>query len=104
LVRQNQKCYGLFKWSDFALDLYFEKTDEVFSLLNITTVNGKRVEIPPSLQPKTANALIQRVVRRGAELSGPIPVESGLRSGNARRPMRPPEIGRSRTGKAAKFA
>ena len=59
---------GLFKWSDFALDLYFAETDEVFSLLNITTVNGHRVELPPSLQPKTANALIRRVVNRGAEL------------------------------------
>jgi PAS domain S-box-containing protein len=59
---------GLFKWSDFALDLYFAETDEVFSLLNITTVGGERVELPPSLQPKTANALIRRVVKRGAEL------------------------------------
>jgi PAS domain S-box-containing protein len=62
---------GLFKWSDFALDLYFAETDEVFSLLNITTVDGQRVEIPPSLQPKTANALIRRVVNRGAELVSP---------------------------------
>ena len=59
---------GLFKWDDFALDLYFAERDEVFSLLNITTVDGQRVEIPPALQPKTANALIRRVVARGAEL------------------------------------
>jgi PAS domain S-box-containing protein len=59
---------GLFKWDDFALDLYSAKNDEVFSLLNITTVEGQRVEIPSSLQPKTANALIRRVVERGAEL------------------------------------
>jgi PAS domain S-box-containing protein len=59
---------GLFKWDDFALDLYSVETDEVFSLLNITTVEGKRVEVPASLQPKTANALIRRVVGRGAEL------------------------------------
>ncbi len=60
---------GLFKWDDFALDLYFAERDEVFSLLNITTVEGQRVEIAPALQPKTANALIRRVVERGAELS-----------------------------------
>jgi PAS domain S-box-containing protein len=59
---------GLFKWDDFALDLYFAERDEVFSLLNITTVEGQRVEIPPALQPKTANTLIRRVVERGAEL------------------------------------
>ena len=61
----------LFKWDDFALDLYFAESDEVFSLLNITTVEGQRVEIPPALQPKTANALIHRVVERGAELLSP---------------------------------
>jgi PAS domain S-box-containing protein len=59
---------ALFKWDDFALDLYSAEKDEVFSLLNITTVEGQRVEIPSSLQPKTANALIRRVVHRGAEL------------------------------------
>ena len=59
---------ALFKWDDFALDLYFAESDEVFSLLNITTVEGQRVEIPSSLQPKAANALIRRVVNRGAEL------------------------------------
>jgi PAS domain S-box-containing protein len=59
---------ALFKWDDFALDLYSAETEEVFSLLNITTVEGQRVEIPSSLQPKTANALINRVVHRGAEL------------------------------------
>jgi PAS domain S-box-containing protein len=59
---------GLFKWDDFALDLYFAGRDEVFSLLNITTVEGQRVEIPAALQPKAASALIRRVVNRGAEL------------------------------------
>ncbi len=58
----------LFKWDDFALDLYFADRDEVFSLLTITTVGGQRVEIPSSPQPKTANALIQRVIKKGAEL------------------------------------
>ena len=59
---------ALFKWDDFALDLYSAESDEVFSLLTITTVEGQRVEIPSSPQPKTANALIRRVVSRGAEL------------------------------------
>ena len=59
---------ALFKWDDFALDLYFAESDEVFSLLTITTVEGQRVEIPSSPQPKTANALVQRVIKKGAEL------------------------------------
>ncbi|MFZ0825968.1 MAG: PAS domain S-box protein [Verrucomicrobiia bacterium] len=59
---------ALFKWDDFALDLYFAERDEVYSLLTITTVGGQRVEIPSSPQPKTANALVQRVIKKGAEL------------------------------------
>ncbi|HZF01119.1 MAG TPA: PAS domain S-box protein [Methylomirabilota bacterium] len=58
----------LFRWSDFALDLYDTARDQVHSLLNITTVEGQRTEIPPSPQPKTANALIRRVIEKGAEL------------------------------------
>ncbi len=58
----------LFNWDDFALDLYFEDKDEVVSLLTITTVDGRRVEIPASPQSKSANTLVQRVITRGAEL------------------------------------
>ena len=59
---------ALFKWDDFSLDLYYAERDEVFSLLTVTTVEGQRVEIPSSPQPKTANVLIQRVIKKGAEL------------------------------------
>jgi PAS domain S-box-containing protein len=59
---------ALFRWTDFALDLYDAAHDEVTSLLNITTLEGKRVEVPPSPQPKSANALIRRVIEKGAEL------------------------------------
>ncbi len=58
----------LFHWDDFALDLFDVKSDEVVSLRTITTIEGLRVEIPASPQPKAANALIQRVIARGAEL------------------------------------
>ena len=59
---------ALFKWDDFALDLFNPERDEIFSLLNIATVEGQRVEIPSSTQPKAANALFQRVISKGAEL------------------------------------
>jgi PAS domain S-box-containing protein len=59
---------ALFDWDDFALDLYSAERDEVFSLLNIATVDGQRIELPSSAQPKTANALIRRVINRGPEL------------------------------------
>jgi PAS domain S-box-containing protein len=66
----------LFKWDDFALDLYLAERDEVNSLLNITTVEGQRVELPPSPQPKTVNALVQRVITNGAELLTPAETKS----------------------------
>jgi PAS domain S-box-containing protein len=66
---------SLFKWDDFALDLYFAESDEVFSLMTITTVEGRRVEIPSSPQPKTANALIRRVIKKGAELVSSVEVK-----------------------------
>ncbi len=59
---------ALFQWTDFALDLYDAGRDEVNPLLNITTVEGRRVEVPPSPQPKSANALVRRVIAKGPEL------------------------------------
>ena len=61
----------LFRWNDFALDIYDAGRDEVFSLLNITTVEGQRIQVPSSPQPKSANALIRRVINKGAELLMP---------------------------------
>ena len=58
----------LFHWDDFSLDLYSPATDDVVSLLSITTIEGQRVEIPSTLQPKTANVLVRRVITRGAEV------------------------------------
>jgi PAS domain S-box-containing protein len=66
---------ALFKWDDFALDLYFAESDEVFSLLTITTVEGQRVKIPSSPQPKTANAVVQRVIKKGAEILSSVEVK-----------------------------
>ena len=65
----------LFHWDDFALDLYSAGPDEVVSLLTITTIEGKRVRIPASPQPKSANALLRRVVARGAELISAVETE-----------------------------
>jgi two-component system, cell cycle sensor histidine kinase and response regulator CckA len=82
---------ALFEWDDFALDLYSSEKDEVFSLLNITTVDNQRVEIPSSAQSRNENALIRRVISKGAELvetSGPngqsatamlVPIQKGTR-------------------------
>jgi PAS domain S-box-containing protein len=58
----------LFHWDDFSLDLYSASRDETASLLTITTVGGKRVEIPPASLPQTDNSLVRRVIEHGAEL------------------------------------
>jgi len=58
----------LFHWDDFSLDLHAAERDEMVSLLSITTLDGKRVELPPAPQPKPANALVRRVIACGAEL------------------------------------
>jgi PAS domain S-box-containing protein len=59
---------ALFHWDNFAIDLYSAERDEVFSLLNIATVDGRRVELPQSIQAKTASSVVKRVIQRGAEL------------------------------------
>ena len=59
---------ALFQWTDFTLDLYDAARDEAHSLLNITTVEGRREEVPPASQPKTAHDLIGRVIEKGAEM------------------------------------
>ncbi len=69
----------LFHWHDFALDLYSAERDEVVSLLAIKTIDGQRMAIPASAQPKTADALVQSVVAHGAKL---VPAdETGNQSG-----------------------
>jgi len=69
----------LFKWDDFALDLYSAEKDEVVSLLSIATIDGQRVEIPGSTQPQHANAIVRRVITRGAEVISA--AETGEKSG-----------------------
>ncbi len=69
----------LFHWDDFSLDLFSAEKDEVVSLLTYATIDGKRVPIPPSTQPQHANAIVRRVITRGAELISA--EETGEKSG-----------------------
>ncbi|HEX5397969.1 MAG TPA: PAS domain S-box protein, partial [Verrucomicrobiae bacterium] len=59
---------ALFHWTDFTLNLYDAGRDEVSSLLNIATIEGRRIEVPASPQLKTISALIRRVIENGAEI------------------------------------
>lgn len=58
----------LFHWDDFAVDLYDPEKEAVICLLNITTIDGQRVQVPAEPQLKTTRAMVNRVMGRGAEL------------------------------------
>jgi PAS domain S-box-containing protein len=62
---------ALFKWESFAIDLYSAERDEIFSLLNVATIDGSRVELPQSIQSQTTTSVVKRVIQHGAELFEP---------------------------------
>ncbi len=57
----------LLGWDAFLLQLYSEKEDSLYSLVNIDTINGKRTHTEPSAAKKPTE-LHRRIVRCGAEL------------------------------------
>jgi PAS domain S-box-containing protein len=69
----------LFHWDDFAVDLYDAEKETVISLLNITTIDGQRVQVPAEPQLRTTRAMVNRVMTRGAELISAD--ETGARKG-----------------------
>jgi PAS domain S-box-containing protein len=58
----------LFRWTEFSLDLYDAARDEVTSLLNLSTTDGRRIKVPPLPRPRTADPLLRRVIGQGPEL------------------------------------
>ena len=57
----------LLGWDACWLQLYSEKEDSIYSLINIDTIDGKRVYVAPSEGRKTTE-LHRRIVKTGAEL------------------------------------
>ncbi|HEX3797411.1 MAG TPA: PAS domain S-box protein [Verrucomicrobiae bacterium] len=58
----------LFKWDAFTLDLYFEKEDQVQSVLNVDTVDGEKQDVPSRIVDGAPSAVMHRVIEKGAEL------------------------------------
>ncbi len=57
----------LLGWDSCWLQLYSEKDDLIYSLVNIDTIDGKRVFVPPAGARKTTE-LHRRIVKSGPEL------------------------------------
>jgi len=58
----------LFGWDIFMLDLYSSETDEIFPILDVDTIAGKRVEFRPDSPTHPPSGLARRVIEQGAQL------------------------------------
>ena len=58
----------LFRWDVCTVELYSAEQNLVFPILYIDTIEGKRVEIPPSATHRQLSDRARRVVQSGAEL------------------------------------
>jgi PAS domain S-box-containing protein len=58
----------LFGWDIFMLDLYSAETDDILPILDVDTINGKRVEFRPGTPTHKPSALARRVIEHGAQL------------------------------------
>lgn len=58
----------LFGWDAFALYLYSPETDEIYPVVEIDTINGKRTDVPTQRVKKQPSKTSRRVLKNGAEL------------------------------------
>jgi two-component system cell cycle sensor histidine kinase/response regulator CckA len=58
----------LFGWDIFMLDLYSAEKDEILPVLDVDTINGRRVEFGPGTPSHKPSQLARRIIERGAEL------------------------------------
>ncbi len=58
----------LFGWDVFMLDLYSAERDEILPILDVDTVNGKRVEFRPGSPTHKPSGLARSVIEQGAKL------------------------------------
>ena len=61
----------LFRWDDFALEFFSVESDTVMLLLNFTTIEGRKVELPAVPRPEATSALVRRAVLDGKALLEP---------------------------------
>jgi PAS domain S-box-containing protein len=58
----------LFGWDVFMLDLYSAETDQILPILDVDTIDGKRVEFHSGNPTHAPSGLARRVIEHGAQL------------------------------------
>lgn len=58
----------LFGWDVFMLDLYLAETDEIRPVLDVDTIDGRRVEVHMGDPMHKPSGLARRIIEQGAEL------------------------------------
>ena len=58
----------LFGWDAFTLDLYLEGEDQMQTVLNVDTINGRKQDVPATNLDGAPSAIARRVIQAGAEL------------------------------------
>jgi PAS domain S-box-containing protein len=58
----------LLGWHAFSLDLYLPEQDLIFPVINIDTLEGKRVDVAPAYAGKPPSPMVRQVLGQGAQL------------------------------------
>ena len=58
----------LFGWDACSLDVYDATKDFIYPVINIDTVNGKRVDVPPAYVGTTPSQIARKVLDEGGQL------------------------------------
>jgi PAS domain S-box-containing protein len=58
----------LLGWDACSLDLYHAEKNQVHPVLNMDTVNGQPVDVPPAYVDSAPSAIVQQVLREGGQL------------------------------------
>jgi PAS domain S-box-containing protein len=61
-------AYNLIGWDACSLDLYSNEQDRVTPVITIDTIEGKRVDVPPSRPGQAPSPLMRRVLNEGGQL------------------------------------
>ena len=51
-----------------TLDMYSSERDVIYPVINIDTIEGKRVDVPPAYTGEAPSAMMRRVIQQGAQL------------------------------------
>jgi PAS domain S-box-containing protein len=58
----------LIGWHACSLDIYVPDEDLIFPVINIDTVEGRRIDVPPAYTGRAPSAIVRQVFSQGAQL------------------------------------